>query len=254
MTARRAIAPLAFLGVWAVTSWSQVVSPLLLPHPFEVVRTLVSASYLTAVFGDLFATVARLVVGYAAGAGAGIVLGLLMGRSPRAYEALESSIDFLRSIPVAALFPLFIVFFGVGDTSKVATTIWSTSLVVVVNTMYGVRTMPNQRELYARTLGANRWQILKTVVVPQALPSILGALRVGVAIALIVTVMTEMFLGTTIGLGYRIYNAALLYRTAELYCAIALTGVLGYLLNRCFLVAERRLLRTNSSEREVTSV
>lgn len=238
----RWILPIALIALWVVVSSSGLLNPLLVPAPWSVAQVALETKQWEVIGGDLYATCVRLVFGFAIGGGMGIALGIAMGRSVRIYRALEFIVDFFRSIPVAALFPLFIVFFGIGNASKVATTCWSTALIVLVHTMYGVRSCSPVRERFAETLHASRIQILRTIVIPEAMPSILAGLRTGLSIALIVVVMTEMFLGTSSGLGYRIINAALLYNTPELYFYIALTGFLGYGLNRGSVVLEKRVL------------
>lgn len=231
-----------FLCGWGLLSAIQVVDPLLLPSPLAVADFLVSPSQWGHLAIDLAMTFFRLIVGFMLGAFLGISFGIAMGRSVTVYRMLEFVVDFCRSIPVAALFPLFLVFFGIGDASKIATTCWSTALIVLVHTMYGVRSCSPIREFFARTLGASRSQILTTIVIPESLPSIFAGLRVGLSIAVIVVIMTEMFLGTSTGLGHQIFNAALLYETPKLYSMIFLTGLLGYLLNRLFVHLEQRLL------------
>ena len=243
MNIRRWGPVILLLIVWGTATSLGLFSPLLLPSPKSVLQLALSSSQWKAVGHDLGASCLRLVIGFALGSGTGLAIGVGMGRSRKVYEAFEFLVDFFRSIPVAALFPLFIIFFGIGDSSKIATTAWSTALIVIVNTMYGVRSCSRTREEFAKTLGANRIQILKTVVFPEALPSILAGLRTGLSIALIVVIMTEMFLGTPSGLGQRIFNAALLYNTADLYFAIGLTGLIGYALNQGFVQFESHLLR-----------
>jgi ABC-type nitrate/sulfonate/bicarbonate transport system permease component len=243
MNYRRFVVPVGIVVIWAAMSGLGAFNPMLIPSPAAVAKIGLRATFWGEIGGDAGASILRLVSGFALGAFLGIVSGVAMGRSTRVYETLEFLVDFFRSIPVAALFPLFLVLFGIGNMSKIATTAWSSSLVVLVNTMYGVRACSPTRERYARTLGATRFQILKSVVLPESLPSIFAGLRTGISIALIVVVLTEMFFGTSSGLGHRIFNAALLYEIPELYCTIALTGILGYAVNQGFVLLERRTLR-----------
>ncbi len=243
MKVRPLALPLVLLAFWAAVSGLGLTSRLLVPAPWEVGRVAVSPAYWRSVAPDLAATCARLAAGFALGGTCGVILGIAMGHSKRLYELLVFPVDFFRSIPVAALFPLFLVLFGVGNLSKIATVMWSTGLIVLVNTMYGVRVCSPTRQRFARTLHASALQLLRTVVIPESLPSILGGLRTGLSIALIVVILTEMFLGTERGLGQRIFRSALLYETAAMYLSIILTGILGYGLNRAFVVVERRMLR-----------
>ena len=243
MKIQKWLMPAVLLLMWIGASAASLTNPLLIPTPWQVMSLMLKPSIWVSVGGDVATTSLRLFVGFILGGFVGVCAGVAMGRSSRVYDALEFLVDFFRSIPVAALFPLFVVFFGIGDLSKIVTTSWSTALVVLVHTMYGVRTCSHVRERFARTIGATQLQVLATIVLPEASPSILAGLRTGLGIAMIVVVMTEMFLGTTSGLGSRIFNAALLYKTPELYFTIGITGILGYTLNQLFVKLETHLLR-----------
>jgi NitT/TauT family transport system permease protein len=90
--------------------------------------------------------------------------------------------------------------------------------------------------------GATNYQQFTKVILPETLPQVFVGLRTAVSIALILVVVTEMFIGTTLGLGYRIYNDQLMYKTSEMYALILLVGIIGYVLNQCFALAEKKLV------------
>jgi NitT/TauT family transport system permease protein len=191
---------------------------------------------------DLATTFVRLVLGLGLGIAIGVPLGLLMGSSDWVYRLLEVVMDFFRSVPVVALFPLFVLVFGVGDVSKVATTAYSTSLIILINTIYGVHNASAMRRKVADSLGASRFQVFFKVTLPDALPEIAAGVRTALSLGLIVVLMTEMFLGTQMGLGQRIYEWGLVYRVPEMYAAILVTGILGYVLNKVFVFGEKRII------------
>jgi NitT/TauT family transport system permease protein len=145
-------------------------------------------------------------------------------------------------VPVIALFPLFLICFGLGNQSKFTIAAWSSSLVILLNTMYGVQHSSALRRMVARSLKASEWQVFWKVVLPDALPEILVGLRTGVSIALIVILMTEMFLGSSNGIGQMIYNAHLIYDTPRMYVGILTSGLLGYVLNLVLVGSEQRLV------------
>jgi NitT/TauT family transport system permease protein len=171
-----------------------------------------------------------------------VPVGLLLGYSKAIYESMEVVVDFFRSIPVFCLFPLFLVFFGIGDTAKICTAAWSSSFIILVNTMYGVRNSTKTRRMVAQTMGATKVQILCEVIVPDALPDIVVGMRNGLSLALIVVVVTEMFMGTRFGLGREIFDASMVYQIPRMYAAILVTGLLGYALNKIFVLIERRVV------------
>lgn len=236
------LVPLILIALWWVSVMAGIANPLFLPSPLEVFKTLGTLIVTNQVTNDVGLTLGRTITGFLISSVIGIVFGLLIGFDRRVYNYFEFIIDFLRSIPATALFPLFILFFGVGDLAKVTVVVFSCSLIVLINTAYGVINSRKTRLVMIQMYGASPLQKFTKVVLPEALPQIFVGLRTAVSIALILVVVTEMFIGTTVGLGFRIYNAQMVYRTAEMYAAILLTGILGYVLNKFFSVLERKLI------------
>jgi ABC-type nitrate/sulfonate/bicarbonate transport system permease component len=132
--------------------------------------------------------------------------------------------------------------FGVGDASKIAIVAFSCFFVVLINSIYGVWNAPKTRILMARTFRANQFQIFGKIVFFDALPQIFAGLRNALSIALILTVVTEMFIGTKSGLGFLIFNAKIAYDTPTMYAIIILLGILGYTMNMGLLFIEKRLI------------
>jgi ABC-type nitrate/sulfonate/bicarbonate transport system permease component len=230
---------LVLLALWAVLSFPRLVDPIYLPSPVAVLKEF-STSILSGVLPrHAGATLYRLAIGFSIGSFIGIPVGLLMGYSKRIYRGLEALVELLRAIPVIALFPLFLILFGLGNVSKFAITAWSSSLIILLNTMYGVQHSSPTRRMVARSLKASEGQLFFKVVFPDALPSIFVGLRTGISIALIVVLMTEMFLGTSTGLGQLIYNAHLMYDIPQMYAGILLAGAIGYILNLALLAAQK---------------
>lgn len=236
------LGPLSLFIAWALVYWTGWVNPLLLPSPVGVFRSLVSGLVSGALLNDLLATMYRAFFGIALAAVFGIPVGTLLGVNERFHEALGPTVDFFRSIPATAMLPLFMVMFGIGDQTRVLLVFFSASLIMIVNTYSGVRNVSKTRLTAARLMGANRWQLLSKVAVMDALPQVFTGLRVSVSLALIIVVVTEMLIGTTAGLGHRIYDAQLIFNTVEMFSAIILTGLLGATLNLVLAGVERRYL------------
>lgn len=242
MIRRYLLVPALLVLLWWVAVAAGLTNELFLPSPVAVARSLVTLMLGNQFTADILATLFRTAVGFLISAVLGVAVGLALGADRRIYNHFEFVIDFFRSIPATALFPLFILFFGVGDAGKVAVVIFSCSLIVLINTAYGAMNSRKTRLMMARIFGASPLQRFAKIVFPEALPQIFVGFRTAISIALILVVVTEMFIGTTQGLGFRIYNAQLMYRTPEMYAAILLTGMLGYALNQCFGLLERRLI------------
>jgi NitT/TauT family transport system permease protein len=234
--------PLGILAIWSLASVTKLVDPLFLSSPWAIADSLYRNLLSGSLTRDLLATVIRSLVGFGLAAVIGVPLGLLVGRIPSLARATQPTIDFFRSIPATALFPLFLFFFGLGDTAKIAIVIYSCSLIVLVNTAYGALQVKASRILSAKVMGASRSNVFWKIVVPESAPGIFAGLRVALSMSFVLIVVTEMFIGTTVGLGYQIMNAQLVYRIPEMYAGIVLAGLVGYLGNHGLLAIEKRVL------------
>jgi NitT/TauT family transport system permease protein len=165
-----------------------------------------------------------------------------IGNSLTLYRASFPTMDFLRSLPVTALFPLFLLLFGIGEASKVAMAFTATVFVVALNSTSGAAQASRTRLRTAAVFGATPWQRFRYVVVWEALPQTLVGMRTALSLALIVVIISEMFIGTQTGIGQRIYNAYAFNITADLYALLIVTGLLGFVMNRLFLYFEKRLV------------
>jgi NitT/TauT family transport system permease protein len=198
------ILPSALFIIWTIITITHFVDPLFLPTPLSVARSLILGFSSGQLALDLLATVARALVGFALSAAVGIPLGLLVGRIQLLARATQPTIDFFRSIPATALFPLFLFLFGIGDEAKVSIVVYACSLIILVNTAYGALQVKKARILSAQVMGASRWQIFWKIVVPESSPGIFAGLRVALSMAFVLVVVTEMFIGTAVGLGFKI--------------------------------------------------
>lgn len=236
------ILPIAILALWSAVSTVGVVDPLFLPTPWSVGEALIAGFFSGQLGRHLSATILRSLFGFALSVVIGVPLGLMIGRIPVLARATQPTIDFFRSIPATALFPLFLFAFGLGDAAKVAIVIYACSLIVLVNTAYGALQVKVARLLSATVMGASRWDSFWKIVVPESAPGIFAGLRIALSLSFVLIVVTEMFIGTTVGLGYQIINSQMVYRIPDMYAGIVLAGVVGYLGNRGLLTVEGRVL------------
>lgn len=241
-TLRVLILPFAIILCWTALSTANLIDPIFLPSPWRVATALFSGLASGDLIGDLFATLGRSLVGFFAAAVIGVPLGLLIGRAPELARTTQPTIDFFRSIPATALFPLFLFAFGLGDTAKVAIVVYACSLIILVNTAYGAMQVKASRIQATKVMGASSADIFGKIVVPESAPGIFAGLRIALSLSFVLIVVTEMFIGTSVGLGHEIMNAQSVYRTPEMYAAIILTGILGYFANRLILVVEATTL------------
>lgn len=236
------IGPAIVLSLWFALTSSKLISPLPLPPPISVAAKLWEIVSTGGILEDLSATVYRTFAGFMCAGLIGIPLGLLAGYVRKVYYSFEFVIDFFRSMPSPVLVPVAMLFFGLGDASKIAIITFTCSLINLINAMYGVTHCKQTRIMVARTMRATPMQTFVHVVFPDALPRVCVGLRVTLSLALIIAVVTEMFTGTETGLGRRIYDAHDTYRIAEMYACIFLIGVIGYVTNKAFVFTEKRLV------------
>ncbi len=232
---------LLFIGWWLI-SISGWVNPVLLPTPFATLGSLVTAIFSGTMMSDFVATLLRTFQAFLIAAIVGVPLGVALGSSEKVYRSVEFLIDFFRSTPASALIPMFILFFGVDDRSKVAIASFSALLLILFNSAYGVINAKRSRILAAKVMGANQLQVFKDVLLWESLPQTFIGLRSGISIALVIVIVAEMFIGTEQGLGKRIIDAQQVLNVKDMYASILITGMLGYVLNVLFLVIEKRFV------------
>lgn len=233
------IGVIGLILLWYVGYWVRIVDPVLLPSPDAAFFALWKGMIGGRLLHDFLQTVIRTFAAIAVASMIAIPLGIVLGASERLYRSVEFVVDFFRSTPASALFPLFLVVFGVGDATKIYVASFGAALVILFNVAYGVMNARKTRILAARVMGASRWQVMKDVILMESLPQTFVGLRNGVSLALVIVVVAEMFIGSVDGLGHRVFEAQQLFDMPEMYAAIFAAGALGYGLNILFLLIEK---------------
>jgi sulfonate transport system permease protein len=235
------IGVVGLFALWSLVAWRQWVDPVLLPSPLEAFRAFWAGMHAALGF-DFVKTVYRTAASTAIAAVIAIPLGIVLGSSEKLYRSLEFVIDFFRSTPASAMFPLFLVLFGVGDETKISVAAFGAALVILFNVAYGVMNARKTRLLAAKVMGASRLRVLFDVMLLESLPQTFVGLRNGVSLALVIIVVAEMFIGSQDGLGHSVFEAQQLFDMPRMYAAIFAAGALGYGLNLFFLLIERRFV------------
>jgi ABC-type nitrate/sulfonate/bicarbonate transport system permease component len=244
--ATRAVAMLGALALWAVVAhgnaWLGVVNPVLLPTPVAVGRVLLDLVGSGELTRHFLTSLGRVVQGFGVAALAALGLGLLVGMCVPLRLMAEPVIEFVRPIPPLAFLPMFLVWFGLGEASKIAFIGYTTFFPMFVAIAASVLRVDVVLLRAAASLGASRADLVRRVVLPAALPGIVVALRVGVGLALFVIVGAE-FMGADAGLGHLIMEGRTFFNPAQIVVGALVLGLLGSLINTLLLAAERRLLR-----------
>ncbi len=231
---------IALLG-WEAAARSGIWSPLLFPSlvniGYELGQFLVTAERLH----EAWVSLTRALGGFALAAAAGILLGMLMGRSALAAALLDPLFSGTYAVPKLALFPIFIFVFGIGSLSKVALVFLECLYPIVIMTYHGARGVNRVLLWSAQNMGASRAQTLRRIVVPATLPYVFAGFRVAVPVAMIVVVITEM-VSSADGLGYLVIYSLSSLKTDRMLAVVVVIALLGYLLDKAIVLARDRLI------------
>ena len=190
----------------------------------------------------LLATLWRQILGYALATIFGIGLGLAMGYYRALYNLFEPLVEILRPIPGPAYLPVLVLFVGIGHEMKVVLIMVASFFPILLNTYSGVRSIDPVQFDTARTLGLTPMQTFRELVIPAAAPHILTGMRISLAISLILAVLSEMIVSND-GLGYFTLLAQRTFKLPDMYAGIFTLALLGYVLNRVFLLGEASMIR-----------
>lgn len=236
------VGPLIIFFIWWCAAELNWVSERLLPGPFETFSSLSNSLINGDMLRDTFATLKLTIAALSIAVLLGLPVGIVLGSSRAFYRSFEFVIDFFRSTPATAMFPLFLLIFGIADKSKISVAAFAAWLVFVFNVAYGVMNARQTRILAAKVMGASRLRIFKDVMFFESLPQTFVGARMAVSIGLVVIIVAEMFIGSIHGMGHRIIDAQQIYDLEDMYASILMTGVIGYGLNLMFLGLERWLV------------
>ena len=237
----RVAGPIALLVAWWAASASGALNPAVLASPQQVA----SAAWQLWQSGQLQSAVGvsvlRAATGLAFGVSAGLVLGVITGFSRLGEELLDSPLQLLRALPFLSLVPLFMVWFGIGEEARVILIAVATSFPMYVSTAGGVRAVDPKLVEAMRTFGLSRWALVREVVLPAAMPSLLSGLRLSMTLSVIALIAAEE-INTTNGIGFLMAQAQTYSRTDILTVCVLLYGLLGLCVDLIVRGAERLLM------------
>jgi ABC-type nitrate/sulfonate/bicarbonate transport system permease component len=248
MWGRRGSYVLVLVG--AVVLWELIVAAhffpaVALPSPVHVLHSFAntaSKGYLGKTLGqDILYSVMRVGIGFIGAVILGVPIGLLMAESALVHRIIDPFLQLGRPVPPLAYIPLFVVWFGLGELPKILLILVGTIPIIIISTIGGVRSIPQQRYEVARCLGAKRRQIFTRVTLPSTLPEIFTGMKVGIGIAWSTLVAAEL-IAASVGLGWLVEQAATQLRTGIVIAGIIVIGILGYLMELCIRLIERAVI------------
>lgn len=238
--ARAAAAVLAVAG-WELLSRKGVLNPAYFPPASQVAAALAEGLSAGELVPHVAATLGRLVLAFLLAAAPGLLVGVCMGLSDPVRRVLDPYVALLYPIPKVALLPLMLILLGVGERAFVVTGAFTAFFQVVVNTMDGIRQVEPSLVEVGRNYGASGLRLVRKVVLPAALPSILTGLRLGLGLTLVTVVAVEFAIAKS-GLGHVVWSSWQTLTTPRMYAAFVVVGFLGLLLTRGLKRLQDRLL------------
>jgi len=243
------VAVVVVLLLWSAASAAGVLPANVVPGPVDIAAAF-GAQLVT---GDFWAAIGQTLLSVFIGLIIVLVistpLSIAMGRVRFIRESLWVVIEFLKPIPPVALIPLTLLLWGISPTMKLFLVVFGALWPLLTQMTYGVREADGVALSMARSYRLGGWRTIRSVIVPSLLPFTATGLRVSAAIALIISVVTEMITGAA-GIGKSITIAQVAGQLAPMYALIVTTGLLGLGLNALFRLGERRLLFWHASQRE----
>lgn len=247
-TAEGLIVPVLLVVAWWLVTNAGIVNSLFLPSPEQVWTSMVGLA--PRLPSAILTTVSMTLAGFAIGTAVGILTGLLLAFSKHVRLLLGGIFDALRPVPVFALIPLFILWFGLGRPPQIILVAFGTFVVLVVSTLEAIRNVSPTHIKAALNLGASRTFTYRTVIVPSITPHLAGAVRVSAAASWGLGVAAE-FIGAQDGLGYLMINRQTYLDTAGILVIVILYSIIAFIFDLLIRSVQRRVLRW--TDRDQTS-
>ncbi len=236
-----------FFALWAAFSFANAwylkfFNPVLMPSPLDVLHTGVELVESGELQRDILASLSRVLQGFGIAAFVGVALGMAVGRSRLLESLVDPMLELLRPIPPLAFLPMMVLWFGIGEASKISFIAYAAFFPIFTTTLEGIKYVDPLLLRAAASLGASRRDLFRYVVLPAATPAIITGLRLGFGLSFFVIVAAE-FIAADSGLGYLINDARTFFLVSQMLLGAAVIGLIGFGFNRLLRLLEARLLR-----------
>lgn len=230
---------LVLFFAWEVLPRTGLVSSIFFPTFSETVITLKNLVLSGEILIHAKASLERSIIGFGLAAIIAIPLGLIMGWYSHVEKYTDLLIQSLRNTSLFALLPLFIMLFGIGETSKIAIVFYAALWYMLINTISGVKSVDPLYIKAARSFGISDIDLFKKIILPASIPSIIAGARLSAKAAVMVVIAAEM-LAAKSGLGYFVQDAQLMFRIPEMYAGILTLAIIGLSLNYLLVWMEKK--------------
>lgn len=241
-----ALIPIGLLVGWQVSGELGYISTLLFPTPLTIIEAFGKLLETGELAEHLLISVTRAALGFLLGGSLGLILGVLVGLFRQTERALDPSVQMLRMIPHLAVAPLFVLWFGIGEESKVLLIAKGAFFPLYINTFLGIRNVDNKLFDVAKVLQFSRFKQVVGLALPASMPNILLGLRLSLAVAWLGLVVAEL-MGSTSGIGYLMSDARQFNKTPIVFVGIIIFAVVGKLTDSFVRLLERRLIKWRDS-------
>jgi ABC-type nitrate/sulfonate/bicarbonate transport system permease component len=232
--------PVLLIVVWLVLSAGS--TSFYFPSLSDIMNKFVEIWFFDGIVTDLLPSLGRIFMGFGFALIVGVVGGVCLGMLRRTEEAFRPLLEFLRSTPGVALLPIATLFLGIGQEMKVFMIALACMWPILLNTIDGVRSVEPVLLQAAKSYQLTLMERIRFIYIPNATPQIFAGGRIALAIATVVLVVTEM-IGSPGGIGYFVLNSQRNFDILSMWTGIVMLGLMGYMLNFLFRLAENRILR-----------
>lgn len=243
---RRLFSPLVILVLWQAASWLGLISPRVLAAPSDILAAAWKLTLSGALLHHLLVSLGRVVAGLTIGLGLGTALALVSGLSRLGEDIVDAPMQMLRTLPFLGLVPLFILWFGIGEAPKIALVALGSLFPIYLNLFAGIRGVDRKLVEAGQVFGLNRAGLIRHVILPGALPSLLVGLRYSLGVAWLSLVVAEQ-INANAGIGFLIADARDFLRTDIIVVGLLVYAVLGLAADAMVRTLERRALRGRPS-------
>lgn len=241
------ILPFAILIIWWIISSWKIISSNILPGPEKVIRAFIFLLKSGDLIFNVQVSLIRVIKGFFLGGSIGFILGILMGLSKTIEKLAGPLFHAIRQVPLLGWIPLIIIWFGIGEVSKVVFISFGAFYPMLLNTFEGIRGVSKQYVEVAKVFEYDKVSLLKKIILPAALPSILTGLRLGLSISWMLVVGAEIFTVSNGGIGNMMWEARERFRMDIAIVGIIVIGIIGLVMNQLVGLLEARFLRWRKS-------
>ncbi|KAB2492732.1 ABC transporter permease [Priestia endophytica] len=231
---------IGLLVIWSIAAYFS--NPQFLPSPLATLQGAIELSQDGSLFIYMGYSFSRVLIGWFLGDLIAIPLGLLIGSNRTIRFLVEPLINFVRFIPPLAFITLFMLWFGIGEQSKIFLIMYATFFVVTINTLIGVLSISEDKIRSAKIMGASNFQVLRYVIIPASIPYIFTGAKLAMGSSFMAIVGAEMVAANE-GVGFMIWNARLYFQTDWIFVGLVVLGLMGFFMDRLFVWSGKKFLK-----------